>query len=215
MSDIGSLPAVFGDIVQQHHESGHRREIAFHLVGYHRLVVGHSLPGMGLGNHSLGCRDLESHSLGFHGPGFRIPGCRGLGYHILGTARSPGTVRSSETAHKPEIAHSSEEDLGCRSLSLHSPGCHDLETVHNPGTAHSLEKDLDCHIPDFRSLGCHGLEIDHNLDFRTGFVLETDYSRNLVHGTADSVRCEIVIESHAYRHRPSCSKRSRRARRPS
>lgn len=198
MSDIGSLPAVFGDIVQQHHESGHRREIAFHLVGDHRLVVGHSLPGMGLGNHSLGCRDLESHSLGFHGPGFRIPGCRGLGYHIL------GTVRSSETAHKPEIAHSSEEDLGCRSLSLHSPG-----------TAHSLEKDLDCHIPDFHSLGCHGLEIDHNLDFRTGFVLETDYSRNLVHGTADSVRCEIVIESHAYRHHPSCSKRSRRARRPS
>lgn len=180
MNGIGSLPAASEDIGQQNHERGHRREIAFPLEDGHRLVVGHNLLEMGLGN-------------------------RSLGYHILGTARS------LETAHNPEIVHSSEEDLGYRSLSLHSPGCH------GPETGHSLEKGLGCHIPDFRSSDCHGLEIVHNFDFHTGLVLETetDYSRNLVHGTADSVRCEIVIENHAYHHRLSCSKRSRRARRPS
>lgn len=202
MNDIGSLPAASEDIGQQNHERGHRCEIAFPLVDDLRSVVDHNLLEMDLGNHSLDCRD---------------PGCRGLGYQLLGTAHSLEAVRSFEAARNPEIAHSSEEDLGFRSLSLHSPGCHGPETGYIPGAAHSLEKGLGYHIPDFRSSDFHGLEIVHSLDFHTGLVLETetDYSRNLVHGTADSVRCEIAIENHAYHHRLSCSKRSRRARRPS
>jgi hypothetical protein len=105
---------------------------------------------------------------------------------------------------------------GCRGLGYHIPGIvRSPGTVHNPETAHSLEKDLGCRIPDIRSSGCHGLEIVHNLDYRTGFALETDCSRNLGHGAADSVRGEIVTENHAYHHRLSCSKHFRRARRPS